>query len=272
MRSPARRSLCWVKASLALRSTVSARARLSPRCGTRTCTREPRSPHEPLGQRVDVRRQLGHEDLARHGLARVVRGLRERRLFAVELREEPLDQRGRLGRLDLVDHPAALAADPAPAHVEDLDRRLQLVLGEGDDVGVRAVAEHDGLASPSPGAARRGRRAAGRPARTPAPRRRSPCAVPARASSGPCGRRGTRRSRRRCRGARPRSPGRRRARSTCRCSRAGRAARSDRAGGRRRRCRCGRGRPGAGGRASRGSPRHGRTDRSSARPCAAGPR
>ena len=103
-------------------------------------------PAEPLGQRVDVRRQLGHEDLPRHGLAGVVRRLGERRLLAVELREEPLDQRGRLGGLDLVDHPAALAADPAAAHVEDLHRGLQLVLGEGDDVGVRAVAEHHGLA------------------------------------------------------------------------------------------------------------------------------
>ena len=43
-------------------------------------------PAEPLGQRVDVRGQLGHEDLARHGLAGVVRRLGERRLLAVELR------------------------------------------------------------------------------------------------------------------------------------------------------------------------------------------
>ena len=47
--------------------------------------------------------------------------------------------------LDLVDDPAALAADPAAAHVEDLHGRLELVLGEGDDVGVGAVAEHDRL-------------------------------------------------------------------------------------------------------------------------------
>ena len=47
--------------------------------------------------------------------------------------------------LDLVDDPAALAADPAAADVEDLHRGLELVLGEREDVGVGAVAEHDGL-------------------------------------------------------------------------------------------------------------------------------
>ncbi len=43
VRSPARRSLCWANASSALRATVSASCRLSPRCGTRNRTREPRS-------------------------------------------------------------------------------------------------------------------------------------------------------------------------------------------------------------------------------------
>ena len=47
--------------------------------------------------------------------------------------------------VDLVDHPAALAAHPAAADVEDLHGGLELVLGEGDDVGVGAVAEHDRL-------------------------------------------------------------------------------------------------------------------------------
>ena len=47
--------------------------------------------------------------------------------------------------LDLVDHPAALPADPAAAHVERLDRGLQLVLGERDDVAVGAIAQHDRL-------------------------------------------------------------------------------------------------------------------------------
>ena len=43
------------------------------------------------------------------------------------------------------DSPCVDAADPAAAHVEDLDGGLQLVLGEGDDIGVGAVAEHHGL-------------------------------------------------------------------------------------------------------------------------------
>ena len=47
--------------------------------------------------------------------------------------------------VDLVDDPAALAAHPPAAHVEDLDGGLEVVLGEGDDVGVGAVAEDDGL-------------------------------------------------------------------------------------------------------------------------------
>ncbi|SKW23437.1 Uncharacterised protein [Mycobacteroides abscessus subsp. abscessus] len=50
VRSPARLSLCCASASFALRSTVSASAFLSPRCGTRKETREPRSPvsHEAI--------------------------------------------------------------------------------------------------------------------------------------------------------------------------------------------------------------------------------
>ena len=47
--------------------------------------------------------------------------------------------------LGLLHHPAALAADPAAADVEDLDRGLQRVVGERDHVGVGAVAEHDRL-------------------------------------------------------------------------------------------------------------------------------
>ena len=56
-----------------------------------------------------------------------------------------LDQLGGVGVVDLVRHPAALAADPAAADVEDLHGGLERVLGERDHVGVGAVAEHDGL-------------------------------------------------------------------------------------------------------------------------------
>ena len=54
----------------------------------------------------------------------------------------------RLGGVALVDpvgDPAALAADPAAADVEDLHRHLERVLGERDHVGVGAVAEHHRL-------------------------------------------------------------------------------------------------------------------------------
>ena len=47
--------------------------------------------------------------------------------------------------LDLVHDPAALAAYPAAAHVEDLDGSLELVLGQRDHVGVGAVGQHHGL-------------------------------------------------------------------------------------------------------------------------------
>ena len=99
---------------------------------------------EQLGVDVGVLRELGHEHLAGHGLPR----LADAGLLvdaAVDLQQELLDQLAGGDRLDLVDDPAALAAHPPAADVEDLDRGLQLVLGEGDDVGVRAVAEDDGL-------------------------------------------------------------------------------------------------------------------------------
>lgn len=45
--------------------------------------------------------------------------------------------------LHLVGDPAALTAHASAAHVEDLDGRLQLVLGDRDQVGVGGVGEHD---------------------------------------------------------------------------------------------------------------------------------
>ena len=50
------------------------------------------------------------------------------------------------GILDLFHDPAALAADPAAADVEDLDRRLQLVLVQGEDVGVGVLGQDHGVA------------------------------------------------------------------------------------------------------------------------------
>ena len=95
---------------------------------------------EQLLERVDVRRQLGDQDLLRDRVARFI-GLGA----GVELEQEVLDQLGRAALLDPIGHPAALAADPAAAHVEDLHRDLERVLGEGDHVDVGAVAEHHRL-------------------------------------------------------------------------------------------------------------------------------
>ena len=101
------------------------------------------------------------------------RGTRRRRAR----RRRPAGAGARPGRrwssvLDLLDDPAALAADPAAADVEDLDRGLELVLGEGEHVGVGARRRARRRSSPSPARARRCRRAAGPPARTPARRGR----------------------------------------------------------------------------------------------------
>ncbi len=62
---------------------------------------------------------------------------------------EPFDELAGVDVLDLVDDPAALAADPSAAYVEDLDRGLELVLGERDHVGVGAVGENDRDSSPT---------------------------------------------------------------------------------------------------------------------------
>jgi hypothetical protein len=75
---------------------------------------------------------------------------RLRLLVAVELLEELADQSPGVDVLDLLHHPAALAAHPAAAHVEDLHGRLELVLVDADDVGVGAVAEHDRVALHGP--------------------------------------------------------------------------------------------------------------------------
>ena len=116
-------------------ATVSCSVFLSPRCGTRICTRLPRSSLSSASKVVDVGRQRGHQDLARHRLG----------VAGVELEQEVLDQLGGVAVVDPVGHPAALAADPAAADVEDLHGDLERVLGERDHVGVGAVAEHDRL-------------------------------------------------------------------------------------------------------------------------------
>ncbi len=66
-------------------------------------------------------------------------------VLAVELKQESFDQLAGRCVVALVGDPAALAADPAPPDVEDVDGHLERVLGECDDVGVGRVAEDDGV-------------------------------------------------------------------------------------------------------------------------------
>ena len=57
-----------------------------------------------------------------------------------------LDQVRGGGVLDLFHDPAALAADPAAADVEDLHGGLELVLVQGEDVGVGVLGQDHGVA------------------------------------------------------------------------------------------------------------------------------
>ncbi len=89
---------------------------------------------EPLLDRLHRLGQGRDEDLLRHGIPA---------LLAVELLEGVFDEGAGGDLLDLVGDPAALAAHASAADVEDLHGRLQLVLGDGDQVGVGRVGEHD---------------------------------------------------------------------------------------------------------------------------------
>ena len=71
------------------------------------------------------------------------RGTASPALAAVQLQQQLLDEVAGVQLLDPLDDQAALPAHPAAADVEHLDRRLERVVGERDDVGVGAVAEHD---------------------------------------------------------------------------------------------------------------------------------
>lgn len=92
---------------------------------------------KPVGQRVGVGGQLGDQQLAGHVRLAV--------LAAVHLGAEVVHQVAGAQLLGLLHHPAALAAHPPVADVEDLHGGFQRVVGEGHHVGVGAVAEHHGL-------------------------------------------------------------------------------------------------------------------------------
>ena len=98
---------------------------------------EPRCLGQQLGDRLQRRRQLRHQDLPRDG-GRVRVGRVD---LVVQLKQEGLDQGVGAAVVHPVGHPAALAADPPTPDVEDLHGHLERVLGERDHVGVGAVLE-----------------------------------------------------------------------------------------------------------------------------------
>ena len=134
VRSLARLVLCIVSVCSALRSTVAIRSFLSPRCGTRIATREPRCSDSHSISASSPSGRVG---------TRISRGIASARLTGIHLLDEPLDQvGGRRVTVGLVGDPAALTADPPAAHIEDLHRDLERVLRQRDHVRVGAVAEH----------------------------------------------------------------------------------------------------------------------------------
>ncbi len=112
-------------------------SRFAPRCG---------HPDTDLGaahhgEELFVEREVfgldGDEDLL---------GDVGRRRVGVELLDDAGDERGRLDVFDLVDDETLAAHDPAPADVEDLHRRLELVLRDPEQVVVLFAGTHHLLA------------------------------------------------------------------------------------------------------------------------------
>ena len=130
--SAARRSRWRARSSAAERVTVSCRARLAPRWGTATSTGPSRRVREPAQQEVEVGRQLGDQHPAGHLGAH----------GAVDLRQHQPHELGRAQVLHLLGHEAPVPDHPAPAHVEDLHRRLERVLGDADHVEVLGPLGH----------------------------------------------------------------------------------------------------------------------------------
>ena len=93
---------------------------------------------EPHGQVLRIARLNRHQDLA--GKPALDLGV-----LAVDLLEEVLDEVGGGEVLHLLDHPAALAADPSAPDVEHLDGRFELVLVQGENVGVGVLGQHHGV-------------------------------------------------------------------------------------------------------------------------------
>jgi hypothetical protein len=134
VRSPARATLCRAKDCSALRRTVSIKARLSPRCGHPDLDLRAASGGEPGGSPPRARSAAPGRG-PRGGPSP---GAGRRRPAAGGAR-----RRRDVGGI-LLGNPAALAPDAPAAHVEDLDGHLQFVVGDGEDVGVGSVAQHNG--------------------------------------------------------------------------------------------------------------------------------
>ena len=83
--------------------------------------------------------------VAVQALLGVLLGGEARRNIAVHLRDELLDELCVGAVVDLLHDPAALAADPAAAHEEHLNGRLQVVLSVGEQVSIHGRAEHHGV-------------------------------------------------------------------------------------------------------------------------------
>ena len=83
--------------------------------------------------------------VAVQALLGVLLGGEARRNIAVHLRDELLDELCIGAVVDLLHDPAALAADPAAAHEEHLNGRLQVVLSVGEQVSIHGRAEHHGV-------------------------------------------------------------------------------------------------------------------------------
>ena len=92
------------------------------------------------------RHQHGTRNIvAVQALLGVLLGGEARRNIAVHLSDQLLDEL-RIGAVvNLLHNPAALTANPAAAHEEHLNGRLQVVLSVGEQVGVHGRAKHHGI-------------------------------------------------------------------------------------------------------------------------------
>ena len=105
---------------------------------------------QPGRQLLLILRLHRHEHGARNivavqALLSIFLGGEARRNIAVHLRNQLLNELRVGAVVDLLHDPAALAADPAATHEEHLNRRLQVVLRVGEQVGVHGRAEHHGV-------------------------------------------------------------------------------------------------------------------------------